>query len=190
MKFADEDEDLSQYFVSVEQRLILETSNLPSAVFLCIVAHYIFNLSYHRKVVDVFLFLQEKVAELPTTSSKRNPSASSHFSGISRIHQQLVEDWTHIVEDNTLRIELALNCTINKLPFFFLWLWFLTLWFLTLWFIDIVIDTIHNLPIYSSTCMHVWNQLRKCGCYNKYTCRNGMSLLQMKLLNWHKPLLF
>lgn len=69
---------------------MLETANLPSAVYYLLVAHYIFNLSYHKKVVDTLLFLQEKVAELPiATSSKRSPSSTAHFTGITRFHQKL-----------------------------------------------------------------------------------------------------
>ena len=45
-----EDEDrLQQFFVCVEQTLILECSNIVAAIFFCIGAHYIFNLNYHPK---------------------------------------------------------------------------------------------------------------------------------------------
>jgi hypothetical protein len=46
---SDQDEDdLDQFFICVEQNLMLECSNLISAIFFCIGAHYIFNLNYHR----------------------------------------------------------------------------------------------------------------------------------------------
>ena len=44
---ADEDEPLHQYFISVEHNLMMECSNIVAAIFYCVAAHYIFNLSYH-----------------------------------------------------------------------------------------------------------------------------------------------
>lgn len=77
-----DEETLKQYFIAVEGQLMMETMNLTTAIFLCLAAHYIFNLSYHG---DVFLFLQEKVLEIPSKAGvKRHPSSTSHFSGILR----------------------------------------------------------------------------------------------------------
>ena len=83
-----------QYFISVEQQLILECSSLESAVFLCIASHYFLNLEYHPKGKDVWLFIQEKVLQLPTKSRKGtkaylSPSTSAHFSGITRFFEQM-----------------------------------------------------------------------------------------------------
>lgn len=83
----DEDTVLNQYFVSVEQELMMETSTLISAIFFTIAAHYIFNLTYHRKSGDVWVFIQEKVLGLASKiGTKRSPSAISHFSGIQRVY--------------------------------------------------------------------------------------------------------
>ena len=38
-------------FLHVKQELMLETSNLIAAVFYCVAAHYIYNLSYHKRKV-------------------------------------------------------------------------------------------------------------------------------------------
>ena len=65
--------------------MMLETNSLMSAVFGCIAAHYIFNLSYHEKTGEFWTFIQEKVIEIPSKTQKKNPSISSHFSGISRM---------------------------------------------------------------------------------------------------------
>lgn len=45
--FRDEEEEsaMIQYFVCVEQQPMMESANVVSAVFLCLVAHYIFNLT-------------------------------------------------------------------------------------------------------------------------------------------------
>lgn len=98
--FKDEDEQnaLDQYFLSVEQQLMMETSNIVSAVFLCIAAHYIFNLSYHRRTGDVWLFVQEKVLHLSSKAGvKHNPSSTSNFSGIKRKYDSL--NSTETLED-------------------------------------------------------------------------------------------
>ena len=42
-------ETFHQYFVSVEQQLMLECSTLIAVLFYYLAAHYIFNLSYHPK---------------------------------------------------------------------------------------------------------------------------------------------
>ena len=76
----DEDTIMNQYFISVEQELMIESSNLMAAIFFTIAAHYIFNLSYHRKAGDLWLFIQEKILGLTSKAgTKRNPSSSVHF---------------------------------------------------------------------------------------------------------------
>lgn len=86
---------------------MLESSNIISAIFFCIGAHYIFNLNYHPKsgkfqsltvwyflfyllLGDVWLLIQEKVLAIRSKSGiKRHPSSTSHFSGISRVYESL-----------------------------------------------------------------------------------------------------
>ena len=46
--FSDRDED-EPIISCVEQSLMMETSNIVAAIFFCVAAHYIFNLSYHPK---------------------------------------------------------------------------------------------------------------------------------------------
>ena len=81
---------MQQYFISVEQQLIMESISLVSAIFLCVAAHYVFNLSYHRKTGDVWLFFQEKILGLQSKAGvKRHPSGSAHFSGISHTYESI-----------------------------------------------------------------------------------------------------
>ena len=49
--FSDENEDdpINQYFVSVEQKLMMESSSITAAIFYTVAAHYIYNLNYHPK---------------------------------------------------------------------------------------------------------------------------------------------
>ena len=90
MRYHDEDDEATQYFVALEDELMLEASNVVSALFLCLVAHYIFNLKYHKKAAEILCFLQEKVAQLPSSSKsvKRTPSVTSHVSGITRTYKE------------------------------------------------------------------------------------------------------
>ena len=79
LKDDDEEETIrNQYLISVEQELMTETSNLMAAIFFTIAAHYIFNLSYHRKAGDLWLFIQEKILGLASKAgTKRNPPLPS-----------------------------------------------------------------------------------------------------------------
>lgn len=78
---------MQQYFICVEQQLMLESSTLISAIFLCLAAHYIFNVEYHLKCKDVWEFIQENVAGiLSKGKKKRNATSSTHFNGIVRMH--------------------------------------------------------------------------------------------------------
>ena len=64
---------------------MMETNNIISTIILCPAAHYIFNLMYHPKTGDVWLFIQEKVLNRPSnTGVKKNPFTWSHFNGLSR----------------------------------------------------------------------------------------------------------
>ena len=62
MKFVDATGDISpQFFIAIEQQLLLECKSLERAIFIMLAAHYVFNIEYNPKVKDVFLFLEEKV---------------------------------------------------------------------------------------------------------------------------------
>ena len=75
-----------QFFICVEHNLMIECSNIAAAIFFCVAAHYIFNLTYNRKANDVWVFIQEKVLGLPSKAGvRRSPSTISHFSGITRV---------------------------------------------------------------------------------------------------------
>lgn len=91
--FADPDDDdclLRQFFICVEQALMMECSSFIAAIFFCIAAHSIFNLSYHPKTGDVWLFVQEKILNVPSKAGvKRHPSSASHFSGICRTFESM-----------------------------------------------------------------------------------------------------
>ena len=79
------------YFIAIEQELVVECSSLTKALFLLLAVHYIFDLAYHERTKDFFLFLQEKVLGISnegyghgSDGGKRKKSASylSTTSGI------------------------------------------------------------------------------------------------------------
>ena len=78
--------DYDQYFVAVEQQLLLER---PTAVFLLLATHYIFNLSYHPKAEDLLHFIQEKMAQI--SSATRKKVNHQYINGISRVYQSIKE---------------------------------------------------------------------------------------------------
>ena len=50
-----------QFFIAVEQQLLLECKSLEKAVYVMVASHYVFNIEYRHRVKDVFIFLQEKI---------------------------------------------------------------------------------------------------------------------------------
>ena len=72
-----------QYFIALEQELVTECSSLSDAIFLLIAVHYIYNVTYHHRVRNFFLFFEEKVLELPSiNTSSKNAAYSSTITGI------------------------------------------------------------------------------------------------------------
>ena len=94
-----EQDDYDQYFLAIEQMLMLESRNVATALFLLLASHYVFNLSYHSKSADFLIFVQERIAKIPsfTASSQKkrkekSPVSLSHVNGITRIYDSLKED--------------------------------------------------------------------------------------------------
>lgn len=91
----DDDEDIQgQYFIAIEQNLMMETSNLITAIYNLLASHYVLNLAYHPKAKDLLTFLQEKVLGVPSSDDKSktkqrlNPVSSSHVGGIVRYMEE------------------------------------------------------------------------------------------------------
>ena len=58
-------------------------------------AQYIFNLSYHPKAEDFWLFLQEKVFDLPSNDRGTMKLSPSTTTGITHVFTTLKEDHHH-----------------------------------------------------------------------------------------------
>ena len=87
--FSDDNEDVTkQYFIAVEQDLMMETSTSLAALFFLFAAHYVFNLSYHTKVKECMQFLQQKVFALPSPNLRRSATTVAAIAGISRYYSE------------------------------------------------------------------------------------------------------
>lgn len=82
-----------QYFVCIEEQLLLESRDLATAIFLVLASYYVFNLAYHPKTEDLFGFIQEKMAKIPSAGRKKSksPVVQAHINGITRIYNSLKE---------------------------------------------------------------------------------------------------
>lgn len=59
IKFRDADPELRpQYFIAIEQKLVIECNSLVGAMFTLLATHYVFDLGYHTKAKDFFKFLE------------------------------------------------------------------------------------------------------------------------------------
>ena len=87
------DEPVNQYFIAVEQILLMQCSNAISAIFFLLAAHYIFNMAYHPKTNDILTFLQHKVAKLPLqVDHKWGTVAGTHIVGMDHQYQSFIAD--------------------------------------------------------------------------------------------------
>ena len=63
------DEELpSSFFIAIDKQLVVQCATLQKAIFCLLIVHYVFNSSYHKRVSDLFLFLQEKVMGISSES--------------------------------------------------------------------------------------------------------------------------
>ena len=97
-------DEYEQYFVAVKQRIMMDTTDVATAVFLMLGSHYIFNLNYHQKVNDLMTFIQEKVAGIPSEGYHKVTSAvaTTHIVGISAMHKKITaeEDQLYNTDSN------------------------------------------------------------------------------------------
>ena len=83
----DADED-KQYFIAVEQSLLIKSDYMVSVVFLLLAAHYCFNMDYHPKVKDLMTFIANRVARIPLPDRfKWSALVGVHVAGITRQYE-------------------------------------------------------------------------------------------------------
>ena len=70
VKFKDADPELRpQYFIAIEQKLVVECSGLVCAMYTLLITHYVFDLGYHPKAKDYYMFL-EHLLDISGTEKK------------------------------------------------------------------------------------------------------------------------
>ena len=72
----------TQFFVAIEQELVVECRCMPNAIFIMLAVHFVFNLEYNRNVKDVLYFLQERVLGFPDPLYKKSAVYMSISSAI------------------------------------------------------------------------------------------------------------
>ena len=82
IRLVDADDGIpDQYFIAVEQQLLIKVPNLSDAILLLLSVHYTFNIEYNSKIHDLLCFIQEYVLEVPF-NGRKSPLYSSFTSAI------------------------------------------------------------------------------------------------------------
>ena len=63
-----------QYFIVVEQELLIECKDLVDALCALLAVHYVFNIEYHPRLTDFFIFLEEKIIGMKPSNGKKSPT--------------------------------------------------------------------------------------------------------------------
>ena len=71
----------------------MECANVATAMFHLLGSHYILNLSYHPKLNDLLIFIQEKIAHIPSSHGVKPKSAvaTTHINGITFSNKLIVD---------------------------------------------------------------------------------------------------
>ena len=65
VRLIDADEGIpDQFFIAVEQELLVKCRNISDALLTLISVHFIFNIEYNPKIHDIMCFIQEHVVGL------------------------------------------------------------------------------------------------------------------------------
>jgi hypothetical protein len=70
-----------QYFIAIEQQLVIECNSLIGAMFSLLATHYVFDLGYHPKAKDFFMFL-EHLVDITNGTEKKSANFLSTVTGI------------------------------------------------------------------------------------------------------------
>lgn len=75
------------YHVIVEQETVVKCMDLTTALYSVFSIHYIFNIEYHAKLHDLYLFFQESVMGIPMEAQKKSGAYVNFCSAISAAAQ-------------------------------------------------------------------------------------------------------
>lgn len=78
VRLYEADESVSpSYKIIIEQQVITSTADLTAALYVLFAVHFVFNITYHSKVSDLYLFLQEVVFGMPSEVKKKSAAYTS-----------------------------------------------------------------------------------------------------------------
>ena len=78
--FVDDELDiLPRYHIAMEQVLLVECRSLTHTLYCLLAVHYVFNIKYHPRAEDFFLFLFEKVLGIQETGNQRKKKKSASY---------------------------------------------------------------------------------------------------------------
>lgn len=92
----DADKSISaSYSVYVELQETVKCPDFNIALFIAFSLHYVFNLTYHQKVHDLLMFLQEVVFKLQDDKQRKSPALTSFTIAIAAAasKDEASEDW-------------------------------------------------------------------------------------------------
>lgn len=93
LRLFDADDDIDpQYFIAVEQQILLECKDISNALFHLVCTHYVFNMSYHVRAKDVLHFIEDKILHIKDTTVKKSSMYLSITSAIECYVQKKDED--------------------------------------------------------------------------------------------------
>ncbi len=84
-------EEHYQYFLFVESEVLCITTCFSQVLVLWFIAHYVFNLEYCPKVMEVCLFVQEFVFKLPATSGMKRQNTATYLTVTTDIQNCLAD---------------------------------------------------------------------------------------------------
>lgn len=82
-RFGADDSIPPTYSIYVEGKDTIKCADVISALFVVFAYHYIFNISYHPKLNDLYTFMQEKIFGIPGDQKRKSPNLSSFMVAIA-----------------------------------------------------------------------------------------------------------
>ena len=76
-----------EYYVFIEQRVLMKVTSLTTALLMWFISHYVFNLEYHKYYQNPAMFIQEFIFNLPESKKK----SQCYLTAASEL-QRLVSD--------------------------------------------------------------------------------------------------
>ena len=82
--------DNPQYFLCVEDKMVLSVCSMPRVIVFWFILHYVFNLEYCPQIKSVALFFQEFIFGLPATSYMKHQKNATYLTVTTDIQKFVV----------------------------------------------------------------------------------------------------